>query len=40
MSSRTRDVKKPIKTSKRRRLKVHERLTRDRRQAQHAAEAL
>jgi hypothetical protein len=36
MSPRTRDAK----TSKRRRLKAHERLARDRRQAQHAAEAL
>jgi hypothetical protein len=40
MSSRKRDAKKHIKASKRRRLKVHERLARDRRQAQHAAEAL
>ena len=40
MSSRKRDAKKPIKAGKRRRLKVQERLARDRRQAQHAAEAL
>jgi hypothetical protein len=40
MSSRKRDAKKHVKASKRHRLKVHERLARDRRQAQHAAEAL
>jgi hypothetical protein len=40
MSPRTRDAKQHAKASKRRRLKVHERLARDRRQAQHAAEAL
>jgi hypothetical protein len=40
MSPRTRDVKQHAKASKRRRLKAHERLVRDRRQAQHAAEAL
>jgi len=40
MSPRTRDAKQHAKASKRRRLKAHERLARDRRQAQHAAEAL
>ena len=40
MASRKRDAKKHVKASKRHRLKVHERLARDRRQAQHAAEAL
>jgi hypothetical protein len=40
MSPRTRDAKHHTKASKRRRLKVHERLARDRRQAQHTAEAL
>ena len=40
MASRKRDAKQQIKASKRHRLKVQERLARDRRQAQHAAEAL
>ena len=40
MSLRTRDAKHHAKASKRRHLKAHERLARDRRQAQHAAEAL
>jgi hypothetical protein len=40
MSPRTRDAKQHANASKRRRLKAHERLARDRRQAQHAAEAL
>src|SRR5438067_3942011 len=40
MSPRTRDAKQHAKASKRRRLKAQERLARDRRQAQHAAEAL
>jgi hypothetical protein len=40
MSPSTRDVKKHAKARKRRYLKARERLARDRRQAQHAAEAL
>jgi DDE superfamily endonuclease len=40
MSSTTRDVKRHAKAKQRRRLTAQERLTRDRRQAQHAAEAL
>ena len=40
MSPRQRDAKQHAKARKRRRLQAHERLTRDRRQAQHAAEAL
>jgi hypothetical protein len=40
MSPDTRDVKKHAKARQRRRLKAHERMARDRRQAQHAAEAL
>jgi hypothetical protein len=40
MSPTTRDVKKQAKVRQRRRLKAHERMARDRRQAQHAAEAL
>src|SRR5713226_1738354 len=40
MSPRTRDAKQHAKASKRRRLKAQERLARDHRQAQHAAEAL
>jgi hypothetical protein len=40
MSPRTRDARHHTKASKRRRLKGHERLARDRRQPQHAAEAL
>jgi hypothetical protein len=40
MSPRQRDAKHHAKASKRRRLQAHERLVRDRRQAQHAAEAL
>jgi hypothetical protein len=40
MSPRTRDARHDTKASKRRRRKVHERFARDRRQAQHAAEAL
>jgi hypothetical protein len=40
MSPRTRDAKHHTNASKRRRLKAQERLARDRRQAQHAAEAL
>ena len=40
MSLITRSVKKHIKARQRRRLQAQERLARDRRQAQHAAEAL
>jgi hypothetical protein len=40
MSPTQRDAKKQAKTRQRRRLKARERLERDRRQAQHAAEAL
>jgi hypothetical protein len=40
MSLTTRSVKKHAKARQRRRLKAHERMARDRRQAQHAAEAL
>jgi hypothetical protein len=40
MSSITRDAKQRAKTHRRRYRKAHERLARDRRQAQHAAEAL
>src|SRR5437870_8804544 len=40
MSPTQRYAKKQAKTRQRRRLKAHERLARDRRQAQHAAEAL
>jgi len=40
MSSTTRSVKKHVKARQRRRLTAQERLARDRRQAQHAAEAL
>jgi hypothetical protein len=40
MSPTQRDTKKQAKTRQRRRLKARERLERDRRQAQHAAEAL
>jgi len=40
MSPRKRDAKQQAKTRQRRRLKAQERLERDRRQAQHAAEAL
>ena len=40
MSLTTRSVKRHAKASKRRRLKAQERLERDRRQAQYAAEAL
>jgi hypothetical protein len=40
MSPRTRDAKQQVKARQRRRLHAQERLTRDRRQAQHAAEAL
>jgi hypothetical protein len=40
MSPAKRYAKKHVKAQQRRRLKAHERLTRDRRQAQHAAEAL
>src|SRR3989442_5469594 len=40
MSPTKRDAKKQAKTRQHRRLKAHERLARDRRQAQHAAEAL
>lgn len=40
MSPAQRDAKKQAKTRQRRRLKARERLERDRRQAQHAAEAL
>jgi hypothetical protein len=40
MSPRKRDTKKQAKTRQRRRLKARDRLERDRRQAQHAAEAL
>src|SRR5262252_44850 len=40
MSARTRNAKQQIKASQRRRLHAQERLARDRRQAQHAAEAL
>jgi hypothetical protein len=40
MSPKTRDVKKHAKARQRRRLKAYERMARDRRQAQHAAEAL
>jgi hypothetical protein len=40
MSPYKRDAKHHAKASKRRRLKAHERLARDRRKAQHAAEAL
>ena len=40
MSPRKRSTKKHAKARQRRRLKAHERLARDRRQAQHAAEAL
>jgi hypothetical protein len=40
MSLAQRDAKKQAKIRQRRRLKARERLERDRRQAQHAAEAL
>jgi len=40
MSPRTRNTKQQIKARQRRRLHAQERLARDRRQAQHAAEAL
>ena len=40
MSSHTRDVKKHAKARQRRRLKAHERMARDRRQAQQAAKVL
>src|SRR5262249_33854163 len=40
MSPRTRNAKQQIKARQRRRLHAQERLARDRRQAQHAAEAL
>src|SRR3989442_13129390 len=40
MSPTKRDAKKQAKTRQHRRLKAHERLARDRRQAQHAAKAL
>ena len=40
MSSRKRDTKQQIKARQRRRLHAQERLARDHRQAQHAAEAL
>jgi hypothetical protein len=40
MSSHKRDAKQQIKARQRRRLQAHERLTRDRHQAQHVAEAL
>jgi hypothetical protein len=40
MSPATRDTNKQAKARQRRRLKAQERLARDRRQAQHAAEAL
>jgi hypothetical protein len=40
MSPHTRDAKQHAKARRRRYLKAHERLMRDRRQAQHAAEAL
>src|SRR4051794_5630197 len=40
MSPRTQDAKHHAKASKRRRLKAQKRLARDRRQAQHAVEAL
>ena len=40
MSPSKRSTKKHAKARQRRRLKAHERLARDRRQAQHAAEAL
>ena len=40
MAPRKRYAKKPAKASQRRRLQAHERLERDRRQAQRAAEAL
>jgi hypothetical protein len=40
MSPRTRDAHKHAKARRRRYRKAHERLERDRRQAQHAAEAL
>jgi hypothetical protein len=40
MSPATRCAKKHVKARRRRYLKAHERLARDRRQAQHAAEAL
>ena len=40
MSPRTRDAQKHAKARRRRYHKAHERLERDRRQAQHAAEAL
>jgi hypothetical protein len=40
MSPTQRYAKKKAKTRQHRRLKAHERLARDRRQAQHAAEAL
>ena len=40
MSPRTRDVHKHAKARRRRYRTAHERLARDRRQAQHAAEAL
>src|SRR5919109_3665955 len=40
MTSSTRDAKQHAKARKRRRLTAHERLARDYRQAQHAAEAL
>jgi hypothetical protein len=40
MSPATRDAKQQANARQRRRLKAHERLARDRRQAQHAAQAL
>jgi hypothetical protein len=40
MSPAKRDAKKPVKARQRRCLQAQERLARDRRQAQHAAEAL
>jgi hypothetical protein len=40
MSPNTRDVKKHAKARQRRRLKAHERMARDRRQAQQAAKVL
>ena len=40
MSPRTRDAKQQVKARQRRRLHAQERLARDRRQAQHAAEVL